>query len=128
MSGVLLCDDLLFASRITGAAKAQGLDLNCARSLPELANLLKSQSPACVLIDLHHPGLSVAGLIESLPASRPYVVGFGSHVDSATLKAAREAGCDLVLPRSKFVEDLAANLPRWLGGAEKTPRLSPGIP
>ena len=32
----------------------------------------------------------------------------------ALVKAAREAGCDLVLPRSKFVEELATALPKWM--------------
>jgi hypothetical protein len=42
------------------------------------------------------------------------VVAYGSHVDTATLRAAREAGCDVVLPRSKFVEELPTALPTWL--------------
>ena len=46
--------------------------------------------------------------------SPPRVVAYGSHVDTATLRAARAAGCDPVLPRSKFVEDLAQELPAWL--------------
>jgi hypothetical protein len=45
----------------------------------------------------------------------PRVVAYGSHVDTATLKAARASGCDPVLPRSKFVEDLPRELPRWFG-------------
>jgi hypothetical protein len=43
----------------------------------------------------------------------PRVVAYGSHVDTATLRAAREAGCDPVLPRSKFVEELPSALPHW---------------
>ena len=35
------------------------------------------------------------------------------QVDTATLQAARDAGCDVVWPRSKFVADLAAALPQW---------------
>ena len=30
-----------------------------------------------------------------------------------TLKHARDVGCDLVLPRSKFVEDLPTEMPKW---------------
>ena len=86
MSAVLLCDDLLFASRITGTAKALGLELKCARSIPELTTLLITQSPTCVLVDLHHAGLSVADFVKNLPDPRPLVVGYGSHVDAPTLK------------------------------------------
>jgi len=44
------------------------------------------------------------------------VVGYGSHVDADTLHAARVAGCDPVLPRSRFVEELPTALAGWLGG------------
>jgi hypothetical protein len=33
---------------------------------------------------------------------------------AARLKSARESGCDLVLPRSAFVEQLPEDLPAWL--------------
>ena len=36
--------------------------------------------------------------------NRPLVLGFGPHVQVALLKAAREAGCDQVVPRSIAVE------------------------
>jgi hypothetical protein len=44
----------------------------------------------------------------------PRVVAYGSHVDAQGLAAARAAGCDLVLPRSKFVEELPTALALWL--------------
>ena len=44
----------------------------------------------------------------------PRMVAYGSHVDAAVLRAAREAGCDPVLPRSKFVEELPRALPEWM--------------
>ena len=81
------------------------------------AKLIAQQPPACLLLDLHNPGLALEELLASLPRPRPLVVAYGSHVDAARLKAARDAGCDLVLPRSKFVEELPAALPRWCGGA-----------
>jgi len=115
--GYLLSDDLLFTSRIAGTARGLGLDVRVARSASELGKLIAQQPPACLLLDLHNPGLALEELLASLPRPRPLVVAYGSHVDAARLKAARDAGCDLVLPRSKFVEELPAALPRWCGGA-----------
>jgi hypothetical protein len=43
-------------------------------------------------------------------------VAYGPHVHAAALRAAREADCDPVLPRSKFVEDLPRALPAWMTG------------
>jgi hypothetical protein len=115
MLGYLLSDDLIFTSRIGGVAGELGLEVKPARSPAQLGNLLAQQVPTCLLLDLHHPGLVIGALLAGLPVPRPFVVGYGSHVDTATLKAARDAGCDLVLPRSKFVEELPTSLPRWFG-------------
>jgi CheY-like chemotaxis protein len=113
MIGYVLSDDLIFASRITGTARAVGLDILVARSQEQLGNLVATQTPQCLLVDLQNPGLVIDDLIGALPQPRPFIVGYGSHVDAASLRAARDAGCDLVLPRSKFVEELAKSLPEW---------------
>ena len=115
--GLLLSDDLIFSSRITGTARALGLAVEPARSAEALVELARQQAPRCVLLDLANPGLVLGGLLRQLAEVCPVlprVVAYGSHVDTATLRAAREAGCDPVLPRSKFVEELPRALPEWL--------------
>jgi DNA-binding NarL/FixJ family response regulator len=122
-AALLLCDDLLFASRVTGTARALNLPVTPARTPAALLALAQQQLPTCVIVDLSHPGLAVADLLAGLRAlpARPRVVAYGSHVDAATLRAARDAGCDVVLPRSQFVAELPTALPAWLaapaGGA-----------
>lgn len=119
MPGLLLSDDLIFSSRVTGTAQVHGLTVTPARSVERLRALAGAAVPTCVIVDLANPGLQIeeltAWLVEHC-RPRPYVVAYGSHVDTATLRRAREAGCDLVLPRSKFVDDLPMQLPRWLAG------------
>lgn len=117
--GLLLCDDLIFSSRVTGTARSLGLAFAVARSPEDLLTLARRHHPRCVLIDLHHPGLALPELMQKLAEAcpaMPRVVAYGSHVETAALKAARAAGCDPVLPRSKFVEDLSSALPGWLAG------------
>lgn len=116
--GLLLCDDLIFTSKVTGTAKALGLVVKSARDSATLLTLARQSPPSCVLIDLHNPGLDLASLLGEMKATCPMlprIVAYGSHVEAATLHAARQLGCDLVLPRSKFVEDLPQELPAWLG-------------
>ncbi len=116
-SALLLSDDLIDTSRVTGTARAAGLSVRGVRSLEQLREAIGRELPSCVIVDLNHPGLVVADLIAFLRESgspMPRVVGYGSHVDAAGLKAARAAGCDVVLPRSAFVEQLASDLPAWL--------------
>ena len=113
-TGILLSDDLLFTSRINGTARSLGLDLKVARTATELDQLLKNQPPACVLVDLHHAELNLAALVPELRRlGRCTLVGYGSHVATEVLKQARAAGCDVVMPRSQFVERLAEDLPGW---------------
>jgi CheY-like chemotaxis protein len=117
MIGYLLSDDLMFGSRITSTARSLGLTIKSARSVDVLESLAKQDAPSCVILDLANPTLQLSALLtrlrETCPAM-PRVVAYGSHVDAAELKAARDAGCDLVLPRSAFVELLPTKLPEWM--------------
>ena len=114
---LLLSDDLLDASRVAATARAQGLTLKQARSAAALLQLAREQAPACVIVDLQNAGLDVADLLAKLREGResgPRVIGYGSHVDAARLRAARQAGCDEVMPRSQFFERLEADFVGWL--------------
>jgi CheY-like chemotaxis protein len=115
--GVMLCDDLIFFSRVAATARAAGLVVKQARTAAAVLELARVQPPGGVVVDLHAEGLDVpallAGLREACPVM-PRVVAFGSHVEAETLRAAREAGCDRVLPRSKFVRELETDLKEWL--------------
>ena len=115
--GLMLSDDLIFISKVAGAANALGLAVQPARSAEALLALAAQQPPGGVLVDLHNPGLDLEALLGGLRAAcpvMPRVVAYGSHVEAETLRAARKAGCDLVLPRSKFVEELPVALAGWL--------------
>ena len=117
--GLLLCDDLIFISKVTGTARALGLEVKAGRDMHALLELARQEAPAAVLIDLHNPGLDLPGLLAGLNRicpTPPRVLAYGSHVEAAVLHAARLAGCDPVLPRSRFVEELPTALPGWLGG------------
>jgi DNA-binding NarL/FixJ family response regulator len=119
--GLMLADDYLFISRVQGFAKAAGASVKAVRHPETLIDLARTLSPGGVLLDLHIDGLDIGPMVEGLHRldPRPFVVGYGSHVDVATLKKARDAGCDLVLPRSKFVEDLPTKIGEWLRGADE---------
>jgi CheY-like chemotaxis protein len=115
--GLLLCDDLIFTSRVTGTARDLGFVIRTARSPESLRELLAQDQPACIVLDLANPGLAIADLMSTLREMgglRPRVIAYGSHVDTATLKAARAAGCDKVLTRSQFVEELPVHLREWM--------------
>jgi DNA-binding NarL/FixJ family response regulator len=114
-TGLLLSDDLIFTSRIVGTARGLGLSLLAGRTAESLVELARRSPPRCAILDLDNPGLDLPALLHSLKEIAPglRVVAYGPHVDAERLRAARAAGCDLVLPRSKFVEQLEKELPGW---------------
>jgi DNA-binding NarL/FixJ family response regulator len=118
--GLLLCDDLIFTSRVSGTAQALGLMLRSLKTAHELLDVARQTPPRCVILDLQSPGLVIDTFVAELRLLAPaaMLVGYGSHVDTATLKRARDTGCDVVWPRSKFAEELATSLPVWFASAE----------
>lgn len=111
---LVLSDDLLDASRVIGDGRAAGLAVLQVRDPGALMTALK-RGPVLAVLDLHNPGLEVEALVPAIQAVGARVVGYGSHVDAARLKAARQAGCDEVLPRSAFFDGLEGNLRAWAG-------------
>lgn len=111
--GLLLSDDLIFTSRIVGTGRALGLTVTAARTLADLERGLDT-GPSCVILDLQHPDLRTLDIVARCKQLGARVVAYGSHVKADVLHAARLAGCDVVLPRSKFVEDLPSELPTWM--------------
>lgn len=106
-----LVTDLIFGSKITGTASHVGVSVQTVRS--EEALRIAVNTANGLVIDLNAGGDTVA-LVRDLRGAHPSlpIVGFASHVQTDLIKAARAAGCDHVLARSKFVEKLALILQR----------------
>lgn len=122
-TGIMICDDLIFFSRVASTARAAGLQVRQARSAEAAIEIARQSPPGGVIVDLHNDGLDLPLLLASLRevcAIMPQVTGFGSHVAADLLRSAREAGCDRVLPRSQFVKLVETNLKDWLTPSRPT--------
>ena len=58
-----------------------------------------------VIVDLGRGGDQIAAVRASHPGAR--IVAYGPHVDDENMDAARAAGADVVVPRSRFFRDPA---------------------
>lgn len=117
MSGLLLSDDLIFSSRIKAEARAHGLDVMWVRSSTALIDQVRQHRVPGIILDLAFPGLDLNRLLDELRAvnaTLPRVIAYGPHVEAEALREARAAGCDPVMPRSKFVEALPTEIVKWL--------------
>ncbi|HEX2851510.1 MAG TPA: hypothetical protein VHN98_13195 [Acidimicrobiales bacterium] len=94
--------DLMDRSRISSALAGSGGEVRFVASAEALVGLAVD----VVLVDLSKRGALDA--LADVVAGGARVVAYGSHVDKALLERARAAGCDEVLPRSKFFANLAA--------------------
>ena len=111
LHGLLLTHDLMFTSKITSTAASLGLRIDTVSSVEQLQLRAATTSPRVVFLDLNCAEFDPSRVVAALPTEgRPRVIAFGSHVDAARLNEARAAGCDEVLPRSKF----SATLPELL--------------
>ena len=104
-------DDLLFSSKIRATAKQLGLDVQFARTQEEILAQARTLDPALVIFDLNSAKIDAVAAIAALKAasdsSRTRIVAFASHVHTALIAAARQAGADDVMPRSMFAAHLA---------------------
>ena len=117
--GLLISRDLLFTSKVTGTASELGLTVQTVFDGPSAVARIAAEKVPAVFVDLAAPGLDLPGFMAALPAGNPpAVIAFGSHVATAILQAAREAGCADVLPRSRFSAELPEILRRYLAAPE----------
>jgi DNA-binding NarL/FixJ family response regulator len=107
---VALMDDLFFQMKLAETAKQLGVEVKVATNAEALMGLLASE-PKLVIVDLNARSQPIAA-IEKLRQTQKdvRVVGFLSHVQRELAAQAQAAGCDEVLPRSSFTENLAAIL------------------
>lgn len=114
-AALLISQDLFFSSKVTSTAIELGFHVVVERNVVQAISRVAALKCRCLILDLATPGLRVADVISALPeANRPSVIAFGAHVLTARLQEAREAGCDDVMPRSKFSATLPEILKRYL--------------
>jgi CheY-like chemotaxis protein len=107
---VALMDDLFFQMKVAETARHLGVELKVATNGDALLTLLEP-APKLVIVDLNARSQPIQA-IERVRAGQNgvRVVAFLSHVQTELAAQARAAGCDEVMPRSSFTQNLAAIL------------------
>ena len=109
-------EDLLFRSKISETSERLGVEAAFPRNPEKLLDALRASPPDLLVVDLNSARFKPLELLRAVKSDGALrgvrTVGFLSHVQGDLALAAREAGCDRVMARSAFVE----NLPRVLSG------------
>ncbi len=111
-------EDLLFRSKISEAARAAGIEVCFPRTGTKLLDKMRQSPPDLLILDLNSSRFEPLELLRTVKSGEDTrevpVIGFLSHMQGDLALAAREAGCDRVMARSAFVQDL----PKIIAGAE----------
>lgn len=121
-------DDLFFLAKIQETARKLGVKVAFVKNDPEsVATLMEASDadhkdhPALIVFDLNNANAKPMTLIPKLKTKfkkSTSIVGFLSHLQGDLKAKAVEAGCDSVMPRSAFSQNLP-NLLRRYGIAEE---------
>lgn len=107
----VIVDDLMFRSKLSATAKAKRTEIQfLSGSIEFNFEEIKFLQPSKVILDLNATKLEPLKLLQKLKSvpdtSAIPVIAFLSHVQTDLYAAAQTAGCDSILSRSKFVQEL----------------------
>ena len=110
--------DLFFTIKIRDTARKLGLDAEFVKSDKDLLEQAKNK-PLLIILDLSFAALQPLRVISKLKGNaetRPLsLIGYLPHVEGELKQKAHEAGCDMVMARSAFSQNLPQILKRHAG-------------
>jgi CheY-like chemotaxis protein len=108
-------EDLFFTVKINESAKRAGLSITFVKSEHDALEQAKLH-PALIIMDMNFAGVDPLNLIRKLKADedtkRINLLGYLSHIQGELKLQAQQAGCDMVLARSAFSQNLPQILKR----------------
>jgi CheY-like chemotaxis protein len=111
-------EDLFFTVKIHESAKRAGVPVEFVKSETDVLEKAKAK-PAAIIIDLNYQGIDPLQLIGKLKGDDETksinLIGYLSHVQGALKQEAQQAGCNMVLARSAFSQNLPQILKRHAG-------------
>ena len=111
-------NDLFFSVKITDAAKRSGMELEFVKDQGEVIEKARTK-PTLIILDLNFDAVEPLQLIGSLkkaPETKGVsVIGYLSHIQGELKQAAQDAGCDMVLARSAFSQNMSQIFKRHSG-------------
>jgi len=106
-------EDLFFLAKIQETARKLGVKVGFLKAdkdiVARLSDVPEGEKPSLIVFDLNNAGAKPLSLIPKIKAKLKRgtsVIGFLSHLQGDLKIKATEAGCDMVMPRSAFSQNL----------------------
>jgi CheY-like chemotaxis protein len=114
-------DDLFFVAKIQEISRKLNVKVEFVKSDKDIAEKTENteEKPSLIIVDLNSNSIKPLPVISKMRSrykKATSIVGFVSHVQGDLKMKAQEAGCDVVMPRSAFSQNLPNILRRH--GAE----------
>ena len=113
-------DDLFFVAKIQETARKLGVKVEFVKNdkdaIAKLTDVAEADRPALIVFDLNNASAKPMTLIPKLKTKfkkSTSIVGFLSHLQGELKAKAMEAGCDSVMPRAAFSQNLPNLLRRY---------------
>ena len=119
-------DDLFFLAKIQETARKMNVKVEFVKTDKELQEKMGqngADKPSLIIFDLNNAAakpLTTIPKLKSKLKKATNIIGFVSHVQGDLKMKAQEAGCDMVVPRSAFSQNLAQLLRRH-GAPDEAP-------
>ena len=111
-------NDLFFSVKLTEAAKRAGMALEFVKEGPAVLEKARSR-PQLIVFDLNFDAVDPVSLIGTLKRGVDTkgisLIGYLSHIQAELKQQAQEAGCDMVLARSAFSQNMSQIFRRHSG-------------
>ena len=111
-------DDLFFQAKIQETARKLNVKVEFVKTEKDLLDHMKlngEEKPSLIIFDMNNANAKPLTLIPKLKTKLKKgtsIIGFLSHVQGDLKMKAHEVGCDMVLPRSAFSQNLPQLLRR----------------
>ena len=111
-------EDLFFMAKIQETARKLNVKVEFVKSDKDIAEKMHQngeEKPSLIIFDLNNANAKPLTLIPKLKSKLKKgtsIIGFLSHVQGDLKQKAHEVGCDMVLPRSAFSQNLPQLLRR----------------
>jgi|SRR6185437_14665671 CheY-like chemotaxis protein len=106
---IAVLNDLMFTVKIQEAAKRAGLEAIFVKSWDKVMETA-ADNPRAIILDLNYSDAKPLDLISALKENQKTklipLLGYVAHVQVEVRQAAQARGCDVVVARSAFVQNL----------------------
>jgi hypothetical protein len=126
-------EDLFFLAKIQETARKMNVKVEFVKTEKDLLDRIKEngeEKPSLLIFDLNNANIKPLVIIPKLKTKLKKgtsFIGFLSHIQGELKLKAQEAGCDMVVPRSAFSQNLPQLLRRHGAAIEVEETAQPGM-